>query len=216
VTERVAASLAQALPLDGSSEDSAMSNTATFTAIVVGLLLVAAVVFGALVAQRRAQVHRAILQQRFGPEYDRAVAELGTSRAERELWARARRVEHLRFNELSATDRARFAAAWDRIQGQFVDDPAGAAVGANQLIKEVMRARGYPTDDFEQRIADLSVDHASVVQHYRAARALSAPRHDGRVDTEELRQAVVHYRALFADLLKETGPVSRPMREVHA
>jgi hypothetical protein len=89
-------------------------------------------------------------------------------------------------------------------------------VSANELIKEVMRARGYPSDDFEQRVADLSVDHAAVVQHYRAARALSDSNRHGQINTEELRQAVVHYRALFADLLQEPGSPSRSLREVPA
>src|SRR6185437_15055817 len=127
---------------------------------------------------------------------------------------RARRVDRFSFHPLSEVDRARFAASWSGIQGQFIDDPAGAAVQANQLIKEVMRARGYPSDDFDQRVADLSVDHAAVVQHYRAARALSAPGRNGAIHTEDLRQAVVHYRALFADLLSEPSVPARSLREV--
>jgi len=157
------------------------------------------------------------LRERFGLEYDRAVTEFGSpARAERQLAARTRRVEHLRFRELNDVDRARFAASWSRVQVQFVDDPAAAATAASELIKEVMRARGYPVDDFDQRVADLSVDHAAVVQHYRAARTLSESSRTGRVNTEELRQAVVHYRALFADLLQEAGWAPPSLRERHA
>jgi hypothetical protein len=161
---------------------------------------------------------RVDLRQRFGPEYERAVEQFGSpQRAERELAARARRVEHIRLHGLNEGDRARFAATWERIQGQFVDDPEGTVVGANELIKEVMRAQGYPAgDEFDQRVADLSVDHAGVIQHYRAARALSESTALGRSNTEELRQAVVHYRALFSDLLQLGLSPSRRFQEVHA
>src|SRR6185369_10665085 len=104
------------------------------------------------------------------------------------------------FRDLTEADRVKFSSAWSRIQAQFVDDPVAAVAGANDLIKQVMVARGYPSDGFEQRAADLSVDHPEVVQHYRAARALSDPTRDKSIGTEELRQAVVHYRVLFADL----------------
>jgi hypothetical protein len=185
---------------------------------IVALIAAAIVTFFAILSsQRRARMRSAALRQRFGPEYDRAVEEFGSPvRAERQLAARARRVEHIRLHELSEADRARFATAWSNTQVQFVDDPAGAVMGAHELIKEVMRARGYPVEDFEQRVADLSVDHATVVQHYRAARALAESNRAGEANTEELRQAVVHYRALFADLLQEPGSAARALHEVHA
>jgi hypothetical protein len=193
-----------------------MTNT-NILWIVLALLAVAAVILAAVASRRRARERSVELRQRFGPEYDRAVQEFGSpARAERELAARTRRVEHIRFREMSGADRARFASAWSLIQAQFVDDPAAAVAGANELIKEVMLARGYPSDDFEHRVADLSVDHADVIQHYRAARALSESSRKGQVNTEELRQAVVHYRALFADLLQETGSPARALREAHA
>lgn len=194
-----------------------MTNNALLWTIVA--LVAAAVVLVAVIeSRRRAGTRRAELQRRFGPEYDRAVTEFGSpARAERELAGRTRRVKHLQFRDLNQADRLRFAADWSRIQGQFVDDPTGAVIAANELIKEVMRARGYPTDDFDQRVADLSVDHAAVIQHYRAARALSESSRNGQVQTEELRQAVVHFRALFADLLQEPGaPSSQRLRELHA
>jgi hypothetical protein len=193
-----------------------MTNTAMLW-ILVALGAAAVLIVAAIEVRRRNRIRGAELRERFGPEYDRAVEQYGSpARAERELAARTRRVEHLHFRELNQADRARFASAWTRIQGQFVDDPSGAVVSANELIKEVMRARGYPSDDFEQRVADLSVDHAGVIQHYRAARALSESSRNGQVHTEELRQAVVHYRALFADLLQESGASQRPLRELHA
>ncbi len=193
-----------------------MTNTAMLW-ILVALVAAAVLIVAAIEVRRRNRIRGAELREKFGPEYDRAVEQYGSpARAERELAARTRRVEHLRFRELNQADRARFASAWSRIQGQFVDDPSGAVLAANELIKEVMRARGYPSDDFEQRVADLSVDHAGVVQHYRAARALAESSRNGQVHTEELRQAVVHYRALFADLLQEPGASQRTLRELHA
>ena len=148
-----------------------MTNTAVMW-IVVALIAAAVVLVAAIAFRRRVRLRSAALLRRFGPEYDRAVQECGSPmRAERELAARARRIDHIQLRELNQADRARFASTWSRIQGQFVDDPRGAVMGANELIKEVMRARGYPADDFEHRVADFSVEHANVVQHYRAARA---------------------------------------------
>jgi hypothetical protein len=193
-----------------------MTNT-EIVWIIVALVAVAIVVVAAVESRRRGRMRSAELRQRFGPEYDRAVGELGSPvRAEHELAARARRVEHIRFRELSGADRARFATSWTQIQAFFVDDPGRAVKSANELIKEVMRARGYDTDDYDQRVADLSVDHGPVIQHYRAARALSESARNGSLNTEDLRQAVVHYRALFADLLQESGPTSRSLHEAHA
>jgi len=185
--------------------------------IFVALVVAAMVIAAAITMRRRGRLRSAALRRRFGPEYDRALEDYGSPvRAERELSARTRRVEHLRFRELNLVDRARFVSNWSRIQVQFVDDPEGAVAAANALIKEVMHARGYPVNEFDQRVADLSVDHGAVVQHYRAARALSSSQRTGAERTEELRQAVVHFRALFADLLQEPGAPSQTLREVHA
>ncbi len=185
--------------------------------IVVAAAAVAVLIAAVIGSRRRARARSAELQQQFGPEYDRAVEEHGSAaRAERALASRARRVEHFHFHELSAADRARFAASWTRVQAQFVDDPAVAVSSASELIKEVMRARGYPTEDFEQRVADLSVEHPAVVQHYRAAHALSASTHAGQINTEDLRQAIVHYRFLFADLLQEPAPLRQALGNAHA
>jgi hypothetical protein len=184
---------------------------------ILALIAVAMVIVLANVSRRRTRLRSAELQQKFGPEYERAVEDFGSaSRAERELVARARRVRHFRFHELPEADRARFATSWNRIQAQFVDDPVTAVAGADQLINEVMRARGYPSEDVEQRVADLSVEHPVVLQHYRAATQLIGSKREGHVNTEDLRQAVVHYRHLFAELLQESETHARPLHEVHA
>jgi len=182
---------------------------------LVGLAIVALAIVAIVASRHRARSRRVELKSKFGPEYDRAVEQYGPDHADRELASRERRVGHFQSRELSATERARFLAAWASIQARFVDDPGVAVSGADELINEVMRARGYPTEHFDQRVADLSVEHAAVVQHYRAAKALADSNRDGRVNTEELRQAVVHYRVLFADLLQE--PKSEPgLQRAHA
>jgi hypothetical protein len=157
---------------------------------------------------RSRNVHRrSALRQEFGPEYDRLVAQYGDrNRAERELSAREDRVRKLKIRLLSPQERDGFGAAWAGIQHRFVDDPGGAVTAADQLVKQVMVTRGYPMENFAQRVADLSVDHANVVQHYRAARALAASSAAGNASTEDLRQAMVHYRALFSDLLQSYNP----------
>jgi hypothetical protein len=192
-----------------------MTDTNTIW-IVVALVAVAVAIVLAVAVARQARARREMLRERFGPEYDRAVRQYGT-KADRVLAARARRVDQIERRELNDADRQRFTELWSSIQQQFVDDPRTAVTRASDLIKDVMRARGYPADDaFEQRAADLSVDHPDVVQHYRAARELAQTKKAEGMDTEELRQAVVHYRVLFADLLqpepaRATGPtVLRP------
>jgi hypothetical protein len=187
-----------------------MTDTETLWIIVAAAAFI--ILALAFVARRAARTRTAELRERFGPEYDRAVTEFGSQRrAERDLTARTRRIVRIHVKDLTDADRSRFMTTWSRLQEQFVDDPSAAAAGANELIKQVMRARGYPIDDFDQRAADLSVDHPAVVQHYRAARALA----HGDKTTEDLRQAVVHYRALFADLLG--SPTAAPaLRESHA
>jgi hypothetical protein len=162
-----------------------------------------------------------MLRQRFGPEYERAVQAHGFRAAERMLAARVRRVERSHIRELSDFDRDRFLAMWNTIQAQFVDDPRVAVRRANELIVEVMRARGYSADDgFEQRADDLSVDHPEMVEHYRVARTLAraGTGKDARnsMSTEELRQAVVHFRALFADLLEPSRAPVPVLRPAHA
>ncbi len=143
------------------------------------------------------------LRGQFGPEYDRAVQQYQDPRsAERALEERRARVEQLHIRPLQAEDRERYATAWHDVQGRFVDDPAGALQHADWLVNEVMQARGYPMGDVETRAADVSVDHPQVVEHYRAAHAIAGRAQQGQASTEELRQGLVQYRALFADLLE--------------
>lgn len=174
------------------------------TAVVVGAIMVMA-----LISARTRRRRHAELVRRFGPEYDREVAHYGSvTRAERELLAREKRVQKRKLRALPEAERAQFYEDWRAIQARFVDDPEGAVQAADRLIKAVMNAKGYTIQRFDQRVADLSVEHASVVQHYRAAHELAEANREGRANTEELRQAVVHYRALFADLLEsaQRGP----------
>ena len=143
------------------------------------------------------------LVDRFGPEYGRTVDELGSRpRAEKELKARQRRVSKLDIEPLSAQDADRFSREWLAIQGRFVDNPKGVIADADRLVRELMQKRGYPMGDFERRAADISVDHPGVVDHYRAAQAIAVLDRAGDADTEALRKGVVHYRALFDELLE--------------
>ena len=182
-----------------------LSELLAFLAVFV---IIGAAVAAGLWLRTRHQQKSTRLREGFGPEYDYAVQEFGdTTRAERELAARQRRVEKLEIRLLSPPERDRFGAAWASVQHRFVDDPRGAVTEANNLVKSLMATRGYPIDDFEQRVADLSVDHASVVQHYRSARILARTAEAGNANTEDLRQAMVHYRILFADLLETYVPM---------
>lgn len=166
-------------------------------------VLVAVVLIGAVAWITFSRVRSQRLRERFGPEYDRTVRTEGTVRkAEAELDARARRVKSLHIRPLSPSDTTRFDTAWRAVQARFVDDPQGAVTEADRLVGEAMAARGYPVGEFEQRVADISVDHPDVVVNYRAAREIAQQHAQGRASTEDLRQAMVHYRALFRDLLE--------------
>ena len=178
-------------------------------AAVAAIVVVAAVL---LTLSRRRSQH---LRERFGSEYDRAVQAEGNARkAEAALAARAKRVESLHIRVLAPDDATRFESAWRAVQARFVDDPKGAVTQADRLVGEVMTARGYPMGDFEQRVADISVDHPDVVMNYRAAREIADQHARGAASTEDLRQAMVHYRALFHDLL-ETGAHGVGHRDEH-
>jgi hypothetical protein len=185
-------------------------------AAIAILIVVLAVAWWAMQRRRSEQ-----LRQQFGPEYERAMeAAPDRRRAEAELRARRERVEALEIRTLDAGARDRFAERWRVVQAMFVDDPASAVHEADTLIGEVMRDRGYPVGDFEQRAADVSVNHPQVVDHYRSAHAIAERTGTGERETEHLRQAFVHYRALFADLLEgsettaahppETGSTTTP------
>ena len=175
-----------------------MDNAGWILLAVIAAVIVAVIVWTVVQKQRRQR-----LQTRFGPEYDHTVKKYGSvSRAESELAERQQRVERFEIKPLRAGEAERFAAAWRRTQARFVDAPREAIIQADRLVREVMEVRGYPVGDFEQRVADISVDHAGMVHHYRAAHKIAVANVDGAVDTEDLRQAMVHYRALFEDLLE--------------
>ena len=163
-------------------------------AVVVVLALVAAV----FMARGRSRG----LRSRFGPEYGRAVEESGSRRqAEAQLHAREKRVSKYHLKELPAEEKERFRAEWKRLQAKFVDNPKDATASADELLGQVMTARGYPGGDFQQRLEDLSVDHASTVQNYRAAHDVVMRHSRGEASTEDLRQAMIHYRSLLEELL---------------
>jgi hypothetical protein len=185
--------------------------------VVLALAAVAVLIVMSKRAARQKLVRHDQLKGRFGPEYDRAIEQHGSvDKAERELAAREKRIQQLRLHAIPDEERARFSAEWRNVQARFVDDPSGAVTQADDLIKSVMIARGYSNERFEQRVADLSVEHAGVVQHYRAAHGLAEANREGKADTEELRQAFVHYRALFADLLEQPQqPTQQNLQEAH-
>ena len=179
------------------------------TLLIVIAVAVIAVILGVIWAmQRRRSVQ---LKQRFGPEYEDALRRHHDPRAaERELDARERRVAKFELRPLGREDGIRFRDAWRQTQSHFVDNPRGAVTEADRLVTDVVRARGYPIGDFEQRAADISVDHPGVVANYRAARAIAERHARGEASTEDLRQALVHYRELFADLLEiKDEPITR-------
>jgi Tfp pilus assembly protein PilX len=175
-------------------------STGAIIAIIVLILLVAAALIGLSAVNRRRR-----LRARFGPEYDRAVSDQGRRDAEAELAERERRVRQLDIRPLTPTARAQYTSEWTAVQEQFVDAPSAAVTGALSLVTAVMRDRGYPTEGFDQTVADLSVEHAATLDHYRAAHDISQRAVSGAASTEELRQAMIHYRALFADLLGRSG-----------
>jgi hypothetical protein len=177
--------------------------------LVAALIVVAAALGWMLTRQRRSER----LRENFGPEYDRTVAQLGDQRqAEYDLEQRRQRVEKFHVQPLRPEEQTRFSNAWRATQARFVDDPSGAIRDADDLIAGVMRARGYPVGDFESRAADISVDHPDFVSNYRAAHAFSLANEAGRATTEDLRQAMVHYRVLFEDLLETEQPARQEAR----
>ena len=179
-------------------------STPALIAIVAAIVIV---VIGAwmFMAQRRTR-----LKKQFGPEYERTVRDTGNVRqAESLLDARARRVQKYEIRALSADERTRFAQSWRQLQTRFIDDPSRAVEDADHLVTDLMTARGYPMADFDRHVEDLSVNYPNVVSHYREAHAIALRQADRRATTEELRQALVHYRTLFDKLLN----VPEPMRK---
>ena len=174
------------------------SQTLMLFAAVVVVLAVVAAAWAYVTKERRER-----LRARFGPEYERTVDAVGSpAKAEAILRKRADRVDRFKLRPLTATQADEFGREWRSIQSRFVDDPGAAAAEADVLVTQVMVARGYPPDDLDKRADDVSVDHPHVVENYRIARALMARRERGEASTEELRKAIVNYRALFDDLLE--------------
>jgi len=183
-------------------------------AIIVAVVVVLLVIGALSVARRRK------LQQRFGPEYDRVAGEMNSRRkANAELAERERRVRSLDIRPLDETTRVKYAGEWTAIQERFVDQPEEAVAQAGILVTSVMKDRGYPTEGHDQILADLSVEHANTLDHYRQAHEVSLRAQGGTVSTEDLRLAMLHYRALFGDLLgqpAEAGSVAEAPAESEA
>ncbi len=178
-------------------------NTTTLIVIVVAVVALIAAAAFVFIRERRSRA----LRSRFGPEYRRAVDEMGNRRhAEAELRERERQVQRLELRTLTRAEADTFTRDWRSVQSRFVDEPGLAIRRADQLITDLMVARGYPMADFEQRAEVLSVDHATLVHNYRVAHAVAARHADGEASTEDLRQAMIHYRNLFDELIEE-GPV---------
>jgi hypothetical protein len=185
-------------------------DTTMMIVTIVAIALVFALVVGRVVARNKRSEN---LKRRFGGEYYRAMKEKGSrSRAEAELVSRTKRVERLEIHPLSANDHDRFAERWRTVQAAFVDHPSSAVSDAEKLVEEVMRVRGYPVVDFDLRTADLSVDHPKFVSSYREARELAQATERGEASTENLRKAIVNYRALFEDLLEPGRPAIETAR----
>jgi hypothetical protein len=172
-------------------------------AIIVVVLAVAAVVLFYLRTQKSRR-----LRERFGPEYERAVSEAGSVRGESRLERIEKRVKKYDIHPLDAAARERYVEQWRVVQAKFVDAPDGTVGEADRLLGEVMAARGYPVADFEQQAADLSVNHPRVIEHYRSGHAIAMRHAQGRASTEDLRQALIHYRELFQELVQEPARVS--------
>ncbi|MFF3247269.1 hypothetical protein ACFYWY_26915 [Streptomyces sp. NPDC002870] len=182
-------------------------SASTLVAIIVPIAVVLIIIAVALWTLSR----RRRLRERFGPEYDRTVAEQNSRpAAERELRAREERHDRLDIKELPAEVRHQYADDWSSVQERFVDRPGEAVADADRLVARLMTERGYPTDDgYEQRLADLSVEHGRTLEHYRTAHEINVRSGGGQATTEELRGAMVHYRALFEELLSDRGNARR-------
>jgi hypothetical protein len=170
--------------------------------IAVAVVVLIAAIVMSITSKRKTKQ----LQSQFGPEYDRTIESADSRRkAESELAARQERREQLDIRPLSSAARERYVSQWQNVQAQFVDSPSTAVASADQLIQSVMSDRGYPVDDFESRAADVSVDHPHVVENYREGHRLAQQDRNGNGSTEDLRQAMRHYRALFDELVEPDG-----------
>jgi hypothetical protein len=183
--------------------------TTTGIVLLIAALIVIAVLGWYLWREQRSKR----LRSRFGPEYDDVLRRYGDRpKAEEALSSREKRMEKIHIRPLSHDEHDRFAEQWHIVQARFVDDPPGSIHDADQLVTEVMRARGYPMSDFAHRAEDLSVDHPLVVRNYRLAHEIAESHDKGQASTEDLRQALVYYRDLFDDLLEAHVSGSRGIR----
>ena len=183
----------------------------TTTAILILVLIAIVIAVGVILFLQRRRSDT--LRKQFGPEYQHAVGKFGDERkAEAELAAREKRVRSLQIRTLTPDEQARFSGAWKMAQAEFVDAPVAAATKADLLVQDLMQTRGYPVGDFEQRAADISVDHPNLVTNYRAAREIALRNNAGQATTEEIRQAMVHYRSLFEELLNGNTNPKEPAR----
>ena len=177
-------------------------------ALVAAVIVILAVVTWWYMRKRRSTT--ADLREKFGPEYDRAVLTHGSERkAEAKLADREKRIEKLNIRDLDAMEHERYSKQWHSIQSRFVDSPKGAVAEADDLVSSVMKARGYPVSEFDQRAADISVDHPRVVENYRSAHAIALRVGKDAASTEDLRTAMIHYRSLFEELVQLPASIER-------
>jgi hypothetical protein len=176
--------------------------------IALAAVVVVIVAVAVWLYMRKRRGTTAALRQKFGPEYDRAVLVHG-SKAEANLADREKRIEKLNIRDLDSMERERYSTQWQAIQSRFVDSPKGAVAEADDLVASVMKTRGYPVSEFDQRAADISVDHPRVVENYRSGHAIALRVGKDQATTEELRTAMIHYRSLFEELVQVTVPVER-------
>jgi hypothetical protein len=187
-----------------------INNTTQLVLVAVIFLIIGGVIAMAVMRVQRTKR----LKGRFGPEYERAIHEMGDKRqAEDELDARLAHVNTLDIRPLTAEEVNRYALEWQKTQTEFVDEPLSALQKADRLIREVMKARGYPVEDFEQRAADISVDYPELVSDYRGLHLITVKEKDEEVSTEEMRQAMVHGRALFENLIRQEEPNAETIDE---
>jgi hypothetical protein len=178
--------------------------------VLVASVVILIIAVLALVFVRKRRSTTAGLRQKFGPEYERAVLKHGSGRkAEAKLADREKRVEKLTIRDLDRTESERFSNQWASVQSRFVDSPKGAVAEADDLVSSLMKTRGYPVSDFDQRAADISVDHPRVVENYRSAHEIALRVGKDAATTEDLRTAMIHYRSLFEELVQVPTIVER-------
>lgn len=175
--------------------------------IALAVAVVVVIVVAIALYMRKRKNTTVELRNRFGPEYDRAVLQHGSERkAEAKLADRETRVERLKIRDLDPTERERYLTQWQAVQSRFVDYPKGAVTEADELVCSLMQTRGYPVTDFDQRTADISVDHPRVVENYRLAHDIALRLGRGEASTEDMRTAMIHYRSLFDELVQVQVP----------